>query len=121
MPCLYIGNTMLSSISLIPFEPFWLFQAGNNVIALHPSQPYRYGPATVSKNLQDLWCQVEFYDEEVADIPREEMYFITPECHAEVKEAILVGEDRWVGHAAVTRNDNDGVYYLGKRTSFFRT
>ncbi|XP_033631480.1 von Willebrand factor A domain-containing protein 3B-like isoform X2 [Asterias rubens] len=87
-------------------------KAGNNVIALHPSQPYRYGPATVSKNLQDLWCQVEFYDEEVADIPREEMYFITPECHAEVKEAILVGEDRWVGHAAVTRNDNDGVYYL---------
>ena len=39
---------------------------------------------------------------------------MTPECHDEVKEAILVKEDQWVGNAAVTRKDEDGVYYLGE-------
>ncbi|XP_038055504.1 von Willebrand factor A domain-containing protein 3B-like [Patiria miniata] len=93
-----------------------MIQQGDTVIALHPGHPFRYGPATVIKLLQDLWCQVEFYDEEIADVPREEMYYVTPECHDEVKEAILVGEDRWVGHPAVARRDEDGVYYLATVT-----
>ena len=50
----------------------------------------------------------------MAEVPREEMYFVEPELHEDIKEAILVLEDNLVDHAAIARKDEDGMYYLGR-------
>ena len=50
----------------------------------------------------------------MAEVPREEMYFVEPELHEDIKEAILVHEDNLVDHAAIARKDEDGMYYLGR-------
>ena len=89
-------------------------QANDKVVALHPEYAAQYGPATVYKALHDMWYQVGFYDNTMAEVPREEMYFVTPEACEEIKEAILVHEDKLVNRPVVARKDEDGIYYLGK-------
>ncbi|XP_033121133.1 uncharacterized protein LOC117120226 [Anneissia japonica] len=87
-------------------------QNGNCVVARHPDYPFRYAPGQVRRLFPDLSCQVLFYDDEKAEVPREEIYKIDTELYGELVEYIINCEESWVGSAVVARNDEDGMYHL---------
>ncbi|XP_033127520.1 von Willebrand factor A domain-containing protein 3B-like isoform X2 [Anneissia japonica] len=89
-----------------------IIQVGDCVVALHPDYPFRYAPAQVTRSFPDLWCQVLFYDDEEAKVPREEIYKINTELYGELVAYIKNCEESWIGSAVVARNDDDGMYHL---------
>ena len=56
---------------------------------------------------------VRHYDGIESVVPREETYLITPEKFEKDCQYILAWEERLVGQAVVTRNEQDGMFHLG--------
>ena len=65
---------------------------------------------------------VRHYDGIESVVPREDTYLLTPEKFESDCGYILQCEESLVGQAVVARNDQDGMFHLGKyclqRTTF---
>ena len=84
------------------------------MIALHPNYTFSYAPGVVLETESTRFMQVRFYDGHEARVPRDELYHL-PAAKFELDVAYIVkSEDQWVGQAVVARNDDTGVYQLGK-------
>ena len=86
----------------------------DTVTALHPDYAFSYAPAVIKSIGEDLWSEVRFYDGTESRVPREEVFHIPTEKFELDVSYILRCEDQWVGQAVVARNDNTGIYHLGK-------
>ena len=91
------------------------FQPKDPVVALHPKYTYSYAPGVVLDIESDMWMNVRFYDGHEARLPREDIYRMSQEKFEYDVAYILKAEGQWVGQAVVSRNDESGVYQLGKR------
>ena len=57
---------------------------------------------------------VRYYDGIEGVIPRDELYQLSDEKFESVCKYILTCEESLVGQAVVARNDQDGLFHLGK-------
>ena len=84
------------------------------MIASHPSYSFSYAPAVILEVTSDLWSKVRFYDGAETSLPREEVYKIPSQKFESDVHYIVKCEDQWVGQPVVARNDDSGIYQLGK-------
>lgn len=57
---------------------------------------------------------VRFYDGKESELPREEVYRLSPEKFEADVAYILQKEQQWVGAPVVARNDETGKFLLGQ-------
>ena len=62
----------------------------------------------------DSMYGIRFYDGIEGIIPRDDLYKLTDEKFESVCNYILSCEESLVGQAVVARNDQDGLFHLGK-------
>lgn len=86
---------------------------GDYVIALHPKYQYAYAPGLVVDIEMDGALRIQFYDGQVAVVPRVECYFIPPLKFENDCNYIRKCEDALIGQAVVCRDNKTGVFHLG--------
>lgn len=57
---------------------------------------------------------VVFYDKRESEVAKEEVYLIPAEKYDYDVGNIVTCEERWVGQVVVARNDDTGLFYLGR-------
>ena len=59
---------------------------------------------------------VAFYDKRESEVAKDEVYLIPAEKYDYDVGNIVACEERWVGQVVVARNDDTGLFYLGKQS-----
>lgn len=83
------------------------------VIALHPSYLYAYAPGFVVNDEPDVSYRVQFYDGQIAVVPRAEAYLTSREKFQNNVRYIRAKEQALIGQAVVCRSNKTGAFYLG--------
>ncbi|KAL5264641.1 hypothetical protein ACHWQZ_G005654 [Mnemiopsis leidyi] len=90
--------------------------AGCHVIALHPDYSFSYAPARITGTDDNWFFDLKFYDSSEAEVPREEMYYISAEQYHEDTKFIRDIEEALLGSFVVVRDNSDGLYRRGMVT-----
>lgn len=90
-----------------------IIHPGDCVVALHPRYQYAYAPGLVHGVENDGALKVQFYDSQMAIVPRAEVYLILPLKYQHDCMYIRQCEDALIGQAVVCRDNKTGVFHLG--------
>ena len=60
--------------------------------------------------------QVRFYDGTEGIIRKSETHLVNPERFESIVDYIISLEQRWINEKVIARDDNTGVYKIGKAT-----
>ncbi|XP_041356704.1 von Willebrand factor A domain-containing protein 3B-like isoform X3 [Gigantopelta aegis] len=89
-----------------------IIQVNDYVVAAYPGYSSSYAPGQVVRVFSDLSMQVRFYDSKEGTVFRDQVFKLSEDKYRYDVEDIRRCENRWVGRAAVVRNDDTGVYEL---------
>ncbi|XP_041359288.1 uncharacterized protein LOC121375741 isoform X2 [Gigantopelta aegis] len=89
-----------------------IIQVNDYVVAAYPAYCLSYAPGQVVRDLPDKSMEVRFYDFEEGTVSKDQVFKLSQHKYRYDVEDIHRCENRWVGTAAVVRNDVTGVYVL---------